>query len=306
MWGQGLEDPDKMHNVLSKMLQDRFSDRKVNVIFLAHSGSSTGYKLDGSIDGHHEPRIHGEVPTFYPTIVQQIEAFDDQAVGRDSVDLILLDAGVNDVHVTRILDPLTRPQQIEKLVEIYCHQHMVMLLQQLTTNFKNARIVIIGYYQMLTEASEEGYIHALLKAFGKVPVNLIADVIVGAFRHLLKRRVLANCETFATQSLVAFGQSAEEVNGYLAAKRVFVVPSAIEAQHAALASDPWLFGINDDLSPQDPVASLRAEECRCAGPHRTERLVCDHASAGHPNPEGAKAYADAILATILENDLCSA
>ena len=80
MWGQGLQNSEKMHYLLSEKLKKRYADRTVNVSFLAHSGSSTGYKRDGTIDTHQAPRLHGEVPTFYPTIVQQIAEFDD--VGR--------------------------------------------------------------------------------------------------------------------------------------------------------------------------------------------------------------------------------
>ena len=298
MWGQGLEEPDKMHNVLDRLLQTRFSDRKVNVLSLAHSGSSTGYRRDGSIDPHHKPRIHGEVPTSYPTIVQQVEEFNGQGIEHDAVDLILLDAGANDVRLENILDPLVFPRRIKHLVEIYCHQHMVLLLELLTATFKNAKIIVVGYYEMLTEQSEDDYIRVLLKALGKVPVGVPADLLIVAFRPLFKRRLLTNCDTFASASLAALQQSADEVNSHLTGKRVFVLPPAIGNEHAAFSVDPWLFGINDDLSAEDPLAHIRAEECKCAGPSRTEVLTCKKASMGHPNPEGAKAYAEAMLALI--------
>jgi lysophospholipase L1-like esterase len=303
MWGQGLEDPDKMHNALRKMLQKQFPDRTVTVNFLAHSGSTTGYKQDGSLDTRHEPRIHGEVPTDYPTIVQQIEEFDTLAIDRDDVDLILLDAGVNDVRVERILDPAVRPHIIESLVEMYCHRYMVLLLESLTTKFKNAKILVIAYYQMLTEQSEEEYIHTLLKAFGKVPVGFVADAVVDVFNPLMKHRVLSNSETFASASLAAFQQSAEQVNAQLTDKRIFIVPPTIDATHSALTPDPWLFGINEDLSPQDTMSKIRAEQCHCAPPHRTEPVICEKASAGHPNPKGANAFAEAMRKIIMDNGL---
>jgi hypothetical protein len=256
-------------------------------------------RSDSSIDTHREPRIHGEVPTFYPTIIQQIEEFDELNIDHDSINLIVLDSGVNDIRVTTILDPLCPPRKIEKLVEIYCHQHMVMLLECLSAKFKNAKIIIIGYYQILTEESEAGYIHVLLKALRKVPANGIADIIIGIFERPLKRRILVNCETFATRAKAAFEQSAEQLNRQLAANRVFVVPAPIETEHAALSADPWLFGINDDLSPQDTMAKIRAEECRCAE-KRVEVVICDKASAGHPNHKGSKAYAEAMFKLILE------
>ncbi|MBX3082992.1 MAG: hypothetical protein KF716_15270 [Anaerolineae bacterium] len=300
MWGQGLPDTEKIHTVLCKLLQDRVVDRTINVTFLAHSGSTTGYKLDGSIDEHHEPRLHGEVPTFYPTILQQIDEIDQHGFNRDEVDLILLDAGVNDVSLISILNPLVRGKQIEDLVEIYCHQHMVMLLHRLTVTFKNARIFILGYYQILTEESQEKLIHTLLRAFELVPDGFLIDKVVDHLEAPLKHRVVGNCETFAASSLTAFEQSANEVNTQLESKRVFVVPPAIDVHHAALAADPWLFGIRDDLSTEDPLTAERAAACEEAGIPRTVPLVCEKASICHPNAKGARAYAKQIFDLMLK------
>jgi hypothetical protein len=74
----------------------------------------------------------------------------------------------------------------------------------------------------------------------------------------------------------------------------------IKPENAAFAADPWLFGIKDDLSPQDPLAGIRAMACHSAEPGRMKELSCDIASAGHPNPKGAKAYARAIFTLVDE------
>jgi hypothetical protein len=300
MWGQGLEDPDKIHNVLKHMLQERFPDRPVNVTFLAHSGASTGFKPDGSIDTHREPRVHGEVPAIYPTILQEIEEFDGLGIRPESIDVVLLDAGINDVHVTKVIDPRTSAHEIEEWVEVYCHQHMVLLMDQLLTKFKQARIIIAGYYEFLTEQSEEGYIHTLAKALGTVPGGIIVDVVIDATEGWLKRRLLVNCDTFAARSLAAFRQTADEVNRRVGSDRVFVACPDIKPENAAFASDPWLFGINDDLSPQDPLAGIRATACHLSDPARMKEWSCAIASAGHPNPRGAKAYAQAVFALVSE------
>lgn len=298
MWGQGLEEPDKIHNVLAQMLQEHRTTDKVNVYSLAHSGASTGFKADGSIDTHRESRIHGEVPTLYPTIVQEFEEFDELGLQPESIDIILLDAGINDVHVTEILDPLTMPHRIEEHIEIYCHQHMILLLEQLLAKFRNAKIIIVGYYEFLTEESEESYIHILLKAFGLISKILLADIVLGLADGLLKDRLLTNCKIFAEQSLTAFQQTAAELNSQHSEQRVFVADPQIKTENAAFTSDPWLFGINDDLSPQDPLAGIRTSACHSTSHKRTQPLFCEKASAGHPNPKGARSYANAIFALL--------
>jgi hypothetical protein len=303
LWGQGLEDRDKTHNVLARMLENHMPERVINTYLIAHSGASTGYKRDGTVDTRQLPRIHGEVPTLYPTILQQIDSFGavgDSQIDPASVDIILLDAGVNDVHVTQILDPLTSPKEIAYLVDLYCYQHMLLLLKTLTQKFSRAKVFILGYYEILTEHSEDGYLHRILKGLGKVADTPLMDHLLTLFNGLLKRRLLKNCDVFASRSLASFQQAAQEVNSGLSTPCIYVVPSVIDAHHAAFTSDPWVFGIKDDLSPEDAMAQVRSVECECAGPTRTEVFFCKIASAGHPNREGAQAHARALLNLIIE------
>jgi lysophospholipase L1-like esterase len=298
MWGQGLNEEDKIHAVLVRLLQGHHADVRATTYFLAHSGASTGYNADGSIDTHQELRIHGEVPTSYPTILQQIDEFDAHGVSPDAIELVVLDAGINDVDLTVILDPLTTPQQIEALVESYCYQHMLWLIEKLTAKFKNARIVIAAYYEFLTEESQRGYIRTLLRALGNVPGGFIADGLLRLVMGRMKKRLLENCDTFSDESLIAFQRVADEINGRSKSKRVLVARPNIGTQNAAFASDPWVFGVRSDLSPQDPQAEVRAAACQQTDITRKRPFICSRASVGHPNPKGAKAYAEAVFAVL--------
>jgi lysophospholipase L1-like esterase len=296
LWGQGLPDEDKIHSVLARMLQHRHPDREVNMTFLAHSGASTGYNPDGSVDTRRKPRIHGEIPTEYPTILQEMEEFDALNITPESIDVVLLDAGINDVHVTNILDPFITPNHIAKDVEIYCDQHMRMLVDTLLKKFPNAKIVLAAYYEFITEESEKAYVRTMVKALGKFPVGFIANFFLKRVSGLIKRRLLTNCDTFSDQSYAAFKQVAQDMNKSLPAPRVFVARPDIKTENAAFASQPWLWGIKADLSPQDPVAPIRAAACQTEGKGRMMPVFCEIASVGHPNLKGAKAYAEAIIA----------
>ncbi len=77
---------------------------------------------------------------------------------------------------------------------------------------------------------------------------------------------------------------------------IFVDPGFTE-ENAAFASEPWLWGLNNDLTPQDEVAGPRRGACDAAIPRHEglAREQCYRASAGHPNVTGARKYADAIL-----------
>ena len=60
----------------------------------------------------------------------------------------------------------------------------------------------------------------------------------------------------------------------------------------------WLFGINADLSPEDPMAAARRASCNACLDDFLRREQCYRASAGHPNLTGAQKFADAILAAL--------
>jgi hypothetical protein len=300
IWGQGLEDRDKIHTVLFRMLQEHFAGHTFDLTFLAHSGATTGYKMDGSVDDHREPRIHGEVPTFYPTILQQIEEIDEYNIAPEHVDLILLDAGINDVSLLTILNPFAGDKQIETLVEMYCHVHTAMLLERLAEKYPRAKIILIGYYQLLTEESQEKLMQTLVRALDLLPKGFIFDILVDVLGMPLKHRLVGNCKIFDTCSTDAFIKATDEVNSKLGHEQIFFVPSPIEPQHSALSEDSWLFGVNDDLTPQDPMVAVRTEACHNTELGRTTPVVCDIASICHPNPMGAQAYAETIFARLLE------
>jgi len=298
MWGQGLRDADKMHNVLARKLHAHQPDRRVNVTFLAHSGASTGYLPDGTIDSKSAPLINGEVPTRYPTILQEIDSFDQVGIAPESIDLIVLDAGINDVHLKSVLDPLVTPRKIAEMVELYCHQHMALLLSKLLDKFPRARIVVAGYYEFVTEDSEQSYVRGLLQTFGKVPGGFVFDGMLWLLNRPIRQRLLTNCDTFSDRSWAAFNQTADEMNVRTPGNnRVLVARPNIKPENAAFASDPWLFGLTEDASPEDPMAQERARACRAAG-SRAEPIFCSTASTGHPNPKGTNAYAEAILAVL--------
>ena len=69
-------------------------------------------------------------------------------------------------------------------------------------------------------------------------------------------------------------------------------------EHAALAPEARLFGINWDFSPQDPVALQRRLACDTCEKDPLRREQCYRASAGHPNPFGAEDYARAIVTAL--------
>lgn len=302
LWGQGLPDDQKIHSLVVQLLHQRgiYADAPINVILLAHSGATLGFRDDDSEDTTQKPRVHGEVPTEYPTMVQQIEEFDSGAVRPEQVDLVLIEGGINDVSLLRLLNPLVSPAHLEQLIEQHCYRHMRMFLERIIARFTQAQIILVGYYQLITEQSATAFLRAFVTAIGAVPGGAVAGAAVDLAGDMFDNRILANCELFWQQSAARFQQAVEEINqvhGQAPRRVVLAVPN-IKLENAAFAPDPWLYGIHADLSPQDALAAERAKACQEAGFPRTVAPICDRASAGHPNPKGAKAYAEAIVALL--------
>lgn len=99
----------------------------------------------------------------------------------------------------------------------------------------------------------------------------------------------------ANESKVFLQQAVDETNANLTReKRFFFADPNIAAEHSALTDDPYVFGVNLHMSPQDFIATERLISCtkaRCTG---VDFEICKRASIGHPNKKGAIAYAEAI------------
>ena len=265
---------------------------------LAHSGATIGISDDEVEDTQREARLNGEIPTNYPTILQQVADFSDQP---ETVDLILVNGGINDVNVRRVIPSLS-DDNLLSLIERHCHQHMRTLLERTTAKFKKATVIVTGYYPMISEDSDLLLLEAFLIGLGLNIGNLLLGFGVVVLSEAIRSRIAANCLLFAEQSEIKLQTAIDEANTALindageAAARVFLAVPEFEKQNAALASDSWIFGINLDLSPQDNlIAGSRRTACEQAPAERTEVEICKRASIGHPNARGAEKYAEEII-----------
>ena len=290
-WGQGLQDDQKFHTLVQAAVQAGQGNIGVYKEVLAHSGATIGVGDQTAL-----PAIYGEVPSSYPTILQQVDAFDDQP---KTIDLILTDGGINDVSVMQIVSPNTKPEAISALVERHCHVGMRRLLDKLTTRFPNAQIVVTGYYPIVSRASDITLLKALLIAFGLSTRGLVGAATGAVLAEDVKRRVVANCRLFADQANAKLRAAVDETNAARGGSaRVFFAPPRFGEKNSALAPENWLWGVNADSSPQDNlVAGIRLRYCK-ANKTRSDLLWCSRASAGHPNPRGAQEYARAITAAL--------
>lgn len=300
MWCQGLFTEDKIHAQVAKILieQGKYGQEEVKAQLFAHSGALLGYKDDGTEITFRQNRVDGEVPTLFPTVLQQLEEV-EATIDPAEVDLVLADGSINDVSLVRILNPAYSRRDLEPAVDVHCYGGVKKFLAQLLVKFPNAKIVFLAYYPMLTENSQQAFFRAFMDAVGVNNEGNPLGKLLSVVEDNLDDRVIDNCTYFATAANSRFRSVVAELNWERQmTDRLFLAQPDFKPQNAAFASDPWLYGINDDLTAQDPLAGARASACDEAGPLRTILPICKRASAGHLTPKGARAYAEAITALL--------
>jgi len=288
VWGQGLSTDDKFCSKAAKSLNFQLQNRAHSgATILAGSGpddpiTAPGYVSPPSGDAS----ATGEIPRSKPTILEQAASYDGDP---DAVRLILLDGGINDVGLNNLVDPFYSIDDLDQSIEQHCHREMTFLLKYIVAKFRACKIILTGYFPILSKDSAKDLIPLLLMflrlppvpqefwRIGNTPIDLATE-----FWHE-SDRLLA--------------QSVKEVND----PRVTFVKSGFVEQNALFAKHPLLREpIPDPFDhPQYPVYDKvfdpRGVACKKYPQDSESRLICPMASLGHPLEEGAQRYFDAIF-----------
>lgn len=286
LWGQGLS----THHKYSHAVCERLAvGGRLQVSSCAHSGAVI--EMDQSLGGLSP---HPEVPLEAPTVLEQVKKVE----ASSTVDLVMLNGGINDVGIWRILDLFTSFEELDRLTRLGCYTRMKKLLASAAETFvkPSCRFVVTGYYPILSNQSNlmngTGNLARLLGIFGnahlfQMPESRVARVLIERtlrFWHQSERWIFA-----------AAAESARELG---LANRLIHIPSPFGEQNALFTKQPWLFGFGTDFRPQDDVAVERARQCALHYPRPGDifaREMCGYASVGHPNRSGSAALAEAIL-----------
>ena len=293
-WGQGLRDDLKFSAIVEQHISTHLGGIGVYRDALGHSGA-----IIGRDDTHSDSTLPGEVPTSYPTILQQIAAFTGD---KDTIDLVFLDGSINDIGVEDIVGPTATSNLTEKTRQ-HCYEDMKFLLEEVTNKFTKARVIVTGYYQIASEDSDVTMLAMLLVGVGIPLVGLPTSMIVsGVLTAAAKQIIVDRCRTFAERSRIEQARAVQEVNSELGGEpRVIFAQPEFSPRNAIFAPDAWLWGLDGDLSAADDendggVAPHRLQDCAIAGDRAP--VYCGIASIGHPNVEGAREYARVIIASM--------
>jgi hypothetical protein len=281
-WGQGLLESEKFDTLVKASLSTTLG-KPVILERPAHSGAVIGFH---TASGGPAP---GEVPVALPTVDDQCS----QVSSPETVDVLLVNGGINDVGVATILNPLALIPTLGARIESACHDRMLSLLKKISVRFTkpSCRILVLGYYPILSNLSDPLKIPDMLTMYGvAAPGNFAASPLRGP--------IVDRCQQFFKDSTKHLKKAVADAHD----SRIQFLDSGFTDKNAMFVPGTTLLWGLDELSqPVDPLAAQRQTQCDATFTGVAEflhREQCHRASAGHPNVQGSAAYAKQILAAL--------
>lgn len=311
VWGQGLLPAQRFSTLVAPVISARMN-RRIAVYaadHCAHSGAvivpPVGEPLNTKI-----PRLatdfSGECPNPAASVTGQVVAWPVRfPTELTEIDLVVIDGGINDVGVMTILDPLGSDSALAAATIASCGTAMSMLLSTVVATFPRARVVVTGYYPIVSQQSNVDFLLPMLGALGLLAgtisalVSFIPGVApigfgpIGAeiIRRWILDRLSSRSATFAATANAALASAVTTTAAANPTRRLALAVPQFGPANSIFAADAFIYGVTPALTAEDPVAALRMAACS-ADP------ITDIASIGHPNAKGAQAYADAIAAVL--------
>lgn len=301
-WGNGLEERDKLSTLTIATLEQELG---VKVVWQRYALSGAAI-VPTLLEGECGVGCFGEVPIVLTSITGQV----DQIERPDLMDLILMDGCINDVGVLTIVNPLTGQDQLARLTERFCRDEMTELLLKVRGVAPQARIVVTGYFPIVGPESDILALQTWTATRGLDSLDPNGMLV----QEIVDRSAIFH-ETAHASLRAAVATMNEATDG---APVAFADPG-FSPENAVFSPNDWLWsltrqnrllesldlGLDLDLFPEDPLATVRAEIC-LDSEDPADVIACIFASIGHPNPTGARAYANAVIATLRDLDILPA
>lgn len=327
MWGQGLLDENKFSYRLRNWLCEQRGNagcqnkEDVHLHVEAHSGAIVSRPKKKKDKEEEERftrnvapiRFYGEVNNPYPTVWGQVDLarryYLNNSIPLNEVDLIIVNGGINDMNASKLLVNRLLGGDVKELVKEHW-KDMKSLLEKVADTFPNARIVVPGYFPLVSESTPPHIIFQTIKEWlfsTKEEEEKMEKAIEedradrssapnGARPNRLLRELAERSREFVTATNDALGDAVKELNKNrppLSAVRVGSETPPTEASLRALFV-PVPFGDNNAYAaPSSFLWKLGKREGRfelkCAEDNVVTRFVvndqmqndrpcmCDHA-----------------------------
>lgn len=281
VWGQGLAEEHKTASILARHLGAKLG-------MPAHAGAKIGLR-----DSYTVTMPSGEVPCFFPTILQQLQGYTGDP---GEVRWVLMNGGINDVEIQRLFNPMVPQYELELHTRNYCGRDFLMLLRSTVQRFKNAQVLVLGYYPALSQQSRHEGVEILYSLVHGVRFAPVLEP------ELFRERIVEHCLRFWRLSTGLLRGAVEHVNREGRSVRAIFVDSGMTEGNAAYAPQSQLWELdlaNPERAPDEVAqARLAAAELVARGPLQLRQ--CRLSSAGHPNVAGAARMAQQCIQALKE------
>ncbi|MFC5860819.1 hypothetical protein ACFPT7_00775 [Acidicapsa dinghuensis] len=286
-WGQGLLDVHKFDRIVA--------GPEGLLLRPAHSGALLGAETDNSTQ-----LVYPEIPVGYPSVWQQVLEFEPWT----DVDWAIVNGGINDVSVTRIINPWVATDVITQLTQQYCGKVMGELLPVLAGKLMKpgAKVAVMGYFPIvspLTKFDNERQPKMLLEMHGVPTTSSVTGASANA--EQLIPAIVANSMAFWQTSTACLKDAVAKTNATLGREVCVFVESPLKEENALWAPQGQLWQLTWDLNAEDEVKSIRDAKCSDLYGDVVDAfpwIICDRASVGHPNVEGTARIAQSLKAAM--------
>jgi hypothetical protein len=318
IWGQGLLEKDKFYTLTKDALQTKLQPN-VNLKVKAHSGAPIflsekeelllrNAKLTG------RETYHPEVNVSFPSLRHQIDNARDEYIkdgkSAEDVNLVMLSGGIVDISVAGLLNPFGKDLTLSKLITRYCRDSMIRFLNEAAAVFPNALFVVVGYFPIVSPETDTGkMLNSFLEAFSiPRPLKPVANnILMKQFFKPVQKTALKRSRRWFAQSNEEFQQAVNTINQSQGKQRAIFVKSPLTEAHAMETPETKLFRMGKKGRVEDFLTDERKAACnetlkelkREIGLKQSIRQ-CEMAGIAHPDVNGSKAYAEAIVKS-LEN-----
>lgn len=323
LWGQGLKKERKSWWRVKCWLQEK-TGREVREKIEAHSGASIE-----SAGNELLYTSNGEVPSYTPTVNQQVAEARQHYVDPGVVDLVLVNGCINDVDVRNLLNAATNLQRLETSINEACGERMRRLLGRVAREFPSAHLVVTGYYNIFSDETDHNRFTRMLVK--NLTSRTKEDEEMSDKE--MRRRLVDISNLWYRVSTISLNRAVNAINTELAHPRVHFAEINFQPEHAFAAPETllWNFkfastnltGLREAIviltlgtaayESNDQVRELRSKSCKevyeqLKKKNETKQekqsressyLACRYASLGHPNQMGALIYAESIKGQLL-------
>ena len=316
IWGQGLEEKDKFYTLTKDWLQSELR-KEVNLKVKAHSGATIFLhekesQLLKKAGKSETESFYPEANVSFPTLKTQIETakseYEKEGKKADSINLIMLTGGIVDITVAGVLNPLGNEKELKRQIVQYCNEDMFRFLDESAKVFPNALFVVVGYFPIFSEKTDTAKaFNATLEAYA-IPRPLkpfTNNILTRPFFRLIKKKAINRSRVWFEDSNREFQTAVTRLNEKAGKQRAVFVKTPLTEENAFETPNTLLFRMGGNGRTLDSFYDERLIECKkvfgslrkSIGLKQSIRQ-CEIAAIAHPNPEGAKAYTEAIKTTL--------